>query len=46
MSSYTERDMGIFDSVYAHKGASLIHDEMIVYNEAACTIRYMIEVRN
>lgn len=48
MSSYTERDMENFgtNSVYAHKGASLINDEMIVYNEAACTIRYMIEVRN
>lgn len=48
MSGYTETDMRKFgtDSVYAHKGSSLINDEMIVYNEAACTIRYLIEVAN
>lgn len=48
MGSYTETDMRRFgtDSVFAHKGGSLINDEMIVYNEAACTIRYLIEVAN
>lgn len=33
-----------YDSVYAHKGASLYNDEFIVYNEHAATIQYLIEV--
>lgn len=32
------------DSVFAHKGVSLVNDEMIVYNKNACTIRYLLEI--
>lgn len=32
------------DSLFAHKGSSLVNDEIIVYNEAAATIRYLVEV--
>lgn len=32
------------DSLFAHKGPSLQNDEIIVYNEAAATIRYLVEV--
>lgn len=48
MSLYTDADMKRLgkNSIYAHKGDSLVNDEMIVYNEAACTIRYLIEVAN
>ena len=48
MSTYTEESMKKFgvDSVFAHKGGSLINDEMIIYNENACTIRYLIELKN
>ena len=32
------------DSLYAHKGAMLHNDEIVVYREDACTIRYLVEV--
>ena len=32
-------------SLWAHKGNMLRNDEIIVYNEAAMTIRYLVEVR-
>jgi poly [ADP-ribose] polymerase len=35
-----------FDSVYAHKGASLRKDELIIYNAAQCTVKYLVELRN
>ena len=33
------------DSLFAHKGQMLRNDEIIVYNEAAMTIRYLVEIR-
>ena len=33
-----------FDSTFAHAGASIINDECIVYDEDACTIRYILEI--
>ena len=33
------------DSLFAHKGQMLRNDEVIVYNEAAMTIRYLVEIR-
>lgn len=33
------------DSVWAHKGANLCRDELIVYNDRACTIKYIVETR-
>lgn len=41
----TIRAMG-YDSLFAHKGVSLVNDEIIVYNKCACTIRYLIEMKN
>jgi len=35
-----------YDSVYAHKGASLRKDELIIYDAAQCTIKYLIELKN
>lgn len=32
-------------SLWAHKGSMLHNDEVIVYNEAAVTIRYLVEIR-
>lgn len=33
------------DSVWAHKGANLCRDELIVYNDRACTIKYIVETK-
>ena len=47
MTRYDEkaiRSMG-YDSLFAHKGVSLVNDELIVYNEDACTIRYLLELK-
>ena len=33
------------DSLFAHKGQMLRNDEIIVYNEAAMTIRYLVEIK-
>ena len=30
--------------VHAHKGKSLIHDEIIVYNNDACCLKYLVEM--
>lgn len=34
-----------YDSVFAHAGKCLYNDEIIVYNEAASCIRYLIEIK-
>ncbi|MEO1257701.1 MAG: WGR domain-containing protein [Bacteroidota bacterium] len=34
-----------YDSVFAKGGADLINNEYIVYNQAQCTVRYLVEVR-
>lgn len=39
------RQRGAYDSLYAQGGADLINNEYIVYNEAQCTVRYLIELR-
>jgi poly [ADP-ribose] polymerase len=33
-----------YDSVFAEGGADLVNNEYIVYNEAQCTIKYLVEV--
>ncbi|MEH0158630.1 ADP-ribose polymerase [Limibacter armeniacum] len=33
-----------YDSLYAKGGADLINNEYIVYNEAQCTVQYLVEV--
>lgn len=35
-----------YDSVYAHKGQSLRKDELIIYNSAQCTVKYLVELKN
>lgn len=37
---------GAYDSLYAQGGADLINNEYIVYNQAQCTVRYLIELRD
>jgi poly [ADP-ribose] polymerase len=37
---------GAYDSVYAQGGADLINNEYIIYNEAQCTVRYLIELKD
>lgn len=46
LSSFREKDIKAkhCDSLFAHKGAMLRNDEIVVYNESACTIRYLIQV--
>ncbi|MGM9507007.1 ADP-ribose polymerase [Larkinella sp. GY13] len=34
-----------YDSVFAQRGASLLKNEFIVYNQAQCTIRYMVRIK-
>ena len=33
-----------YDSVFAEGGADLLNNEYIVYNEAQCTVKYLVEV--
>lgn len=34
-----------YDSLFAEGGADLVNNEYIVYNQAQCTVRYLVEVR-
>jgi poly [ADP-ribose] polymerase len=38
------RKRGPYDSVHAVKGADLVNDEFIVYQEDQCQVRYLVEV--
>lgn len=44
MSNYTKRAIYPHDAVFAHKGISLLNDEIIIYDEAQMTIQYLIEL--
>ena len=33
-----------YDCLFAHKGIDLINDEIIIYNEAQCSLQYVIEL--
>ena len=33
-----------YDSVFAHKGADLLNDELVVYDGSQCNIKYLIEL--
>ena len=39
------KNLGKYDSVHAKAGKSLRNDEIIVYQECQCTIKYLIELR-
>ena len=45
--NYSENDIKKSgkDSMYAHAGVSLLNDEIIVYNEAAVSMRYLVEIK-
>lgn len=45
MTKYTAKKIAPYDAVFAHGGADLINDEIIVYNEAQCTLQYIIELK-
>lgn len=34
-----------YDALFAHKGVDLVNDEIIIYNEAQCTLQYIIELK-
>lgn len=34
-----------YDSVFAKRGVSLLNNEFIVYNEAQCTIKYIVKIK-
>ena len=36
----------MYDSLFAEGGADLINNEYIIYNQAQCTVKYIVEVRN
>ena len=44
--SYHEKDLKSkgFDCLHAHAGNMLVNDEVVIYNESAATIRYLIEI--
>lgn len=47
MSTLTEtglKQKGQYDSLFAEGGVDLINNEYIVYNDAQCTIKYLIEI--
>ena len=33
-----------YDSVFAHKGADLLNDELVIYDGSQCNIKYLIEL--
>lgn len=41
---FTAKDMTQYDSLHAHAGASLRNDEIIVYREEQCTIKFLVEL--
>ena len=40
------REKGNYDSLFARGGADLLNNEYIVYNEAQCTIKYLVEIHS
>lgn len=43
-TSYRKGSLKEYDAVYAHKGSMLLNDEIVVYDDAQTTIRYIIEL--
>lgn len=44
MTSYTGKRIAPYDAVFAHGGADLVNDEIVIYDEAQCTLQYLIEL--
>lgn len=40
------KEKGNYDSLFARGGADLINNEYIVYNQAQCTIKYLVEIHS
>ncbi|OJJ18076.1 hypothetical protein BKI52_26465 [marine bacterium AO1-C] len=40
------KEKGNYDSLFARGGADLINNEYIVYNEAQCTVKYLVEIHS
>lgn len=45
MCNYHASSIKPYDAVFAHKGSSLINDEVIIYREEQLTIQYLIELQ-
>jgi len=45
MCSYTAAAIKPYDALFAHGGADLVNDEIIIYEQEAVTIQYLIEIR-
>jgi poly [ADP-ribose] polymerase len=45
MTGYRASNIFPNDAVFAHKGSSLINDEVIIYREEQLTIQYLIELQ-
>lgn len=44
MPGYTKSKIAPYDAVFAHKGISLVNDEVIIYDENQITVQYLIEL--
>jgi len=40
------KEKGNYDSLFARGGADLLNNEYIVYNEAQCTVKYLVEIHS
>ena len=45
MSSLNTHSIRPYDALYAHAGADLLNDEIIIYGEQQSTIQYLIELK-
>ena len=46
LSLLTKGKLGEYDALFAHKGQSLVNDEIIIYDERQSTIQYLIELQS
>lgn len=46
LSLLTKEKLGEYDALFAHKGQSLVNDEIIIYDERQSTIQYLIELQS
>lgn len=45
MTNYRKQTIAPYDALFAHKGQSLLNDEIILYDEAQMTLQYLIELK-
>lgn len=46
MGNYLASNIAPYDAIFAHKGSSLINDEIVIYREDQLTIQYLIELKS